>query len=329
LVETLGVEPTVVKTGDAIQARYRLRFPDLVPTGREILILEDRLAPQTLPVSPFEALSLDVVKRQVGDQYVWDLTYRLRIIKAVKAAQMIPGFSIYWLVRDLGQSVEKAAVQQVNVEPLVVRHVTTLTDVPVLDIRDSVELGDYRREVMLLRTIAWGVAPLPLLIWMLQFVRVVRMRRIQRREQPVTDERAEPLLAAAPTLGAARRSVRNALERLRALPPSTNGQALHDVHRAMVISFREYLLAELPELSPGHTARDIKHHVDTKLSDDARRPALGALSSRLEELQQGLERGAPVPSADPAAEAAALEDWLRELRPYTRVWRAVSAWRQR
>ena len=49
-VETLELEPTVVKTGDLILQRYRVRFPDLIDEGQEILMLEDRMAPETLPV---------------------------------------------------------------------------------------------------------------------------------------------------------------------------------------------------------------------------------------------------------------------------------------
>ena len=35
-VETLELEPTVVKTGDPIAQTYRVRFPDLIDQGREI-----------------------------------------------------------------------------------------------------------------------------------------------------------------------------------------------------------------------------------------------------------------------------------------------------
>ena len=48
-VETLEIEPTVVKTGDLIIQTYRVRFPDLINEGREVIILEDRMAPENLP----------------------------------------------------------------------------------------------------------------------------------------------------------------------------------------------------------------------------------------------------------------------------------------
>ena len=61
-IETLELEPTVAKTGDVITQRYRLRFPDLIADGQEIIILEDRMTPEALPVHPFEAVSLEVEK---------------------------------------------------------------------------------------------------------------------------------------------------------------------------------------------------------------------------------------------------------------------------
>ena len=38
-IETLELEPTVVKPGDVSTQTYRVRFPDLISDGREILIL--------------------------------------------------------------------------------------------------------------------------------------------------------------------------------------------------------------------------------------------------------------------------------------------------
>ena len=73
-VETLELEPTVVKTGDVITQIYRLRFPDLVSEGREIIILEDRMVPENLPVHPFEAVSLNVEQRQIEDEHIWDFS---------------------------------------------------------------------------------------------------------------------------------------------------------------------------------------------------------------------------------------------------------------
>jgi len=140
-VETLELEPTVVKTGDVILQTYRLRFPDLISEGREILILEDRMVPENLPVHPFEAVSLDVVKRQIEDEHIWDFEYGLRIIAPEKAVYLVPSFAFYYLIRDLGEDIEDAEIQQVDGGQGLVRYVSTMTDVPVLDIRDTIELG--------------------------------------------------------------------------------------------------------------------------------------------------------------------------------------------
>ena len=83
-IETLELEPTVVKTGDLITQTYRVRFPDLIDEGKEIMILEDRMVPETLPVHPFEGVSLDIEKRQVEDEHIWDFTYDFRLIAPEK-----------------------------------------------------------------------------------------------------------------------------------------------------------------------------------------------------------------------------------------------------
>ena len=173
-VETLELEPTVVKTGDVITQTYRLRFPDLISEGREILVLEDRMVPENLPVHPFEAVTLDVYKSQVEDEHIWDFEYGLRLIAPEKAVYVVPSFSFYYLMRDLGEDIEDAEIQQVDGGQGLVRYVSTMTDVPILDIRDSIELGEYSARATFLNTLAWTVAPLPLLIWVVFLVRLVR-----------------------------------------------------------------------------------------------------------------------------------------------------------
>ena len=105
-IETLDLEPTVVKTGDLITQTYRVRFPDLISEGKEIIILEDRMVPENLPVHPFEAVSLDVRKRQIEDEQIWDFVFGFRLIEPEKATYVLPAFSFFYLVRDLGEDVE-------------------------------------------------------------------------------------------------------------------------------------------------------------------------------------------------------------------------------
>ena len=155
VVETLELEPTVVKTGDVILQTYRLRFPDLISEGREIIILEDRMVPENLPVHPFEAVSLNVVKRQIEDEHIWDFEYGLRIVAPEKAVYLVPSFAFYYLIRDLGEDIEDAEIQQVDGGQGLVRYVSTMTDVPVLDIRDTIALGEFGGRAALFSTMAW------------------------------------------------------------------------------------------------------------------------------------------------------------------------------
>ena len=135
-VETLELEPTVVKTGDLITQRYRVTFPDLISEGQEIIILEDRMTPEQLPVHPFEGVSLRVDKTQVGDEYIWDFVYGFRLVDPNKMTYLLPNFSFYYLVRDLGEDLEDAEVQQVDGGQGLVRYVSSITDEPILDIRE-------------------------------------------------------------------------------------------------------------------------------------------------------------------------------------------------
>ena len=238
-VETLELEPTVVKTGDVITQTYRLQFPDLISEGKEIIILEDRVAPENLPVHPFEAVSLEVGKRQVGDEYIWEFEYGLRLIAPEKAFYVLPGVSFYYLVRDLGEDVEDVEVEQVDVAGGLVRYVTTINDVPVLDIRDTIELGEFQTRATGFRILAWGVAPLPLLVW---FVLLVRQARrpdtVSEDQQQEADEleQLEAQIPLAPSIWQARRALLASIRGLEDLAPGANGSALHDIQRTLLIS---------------------------------------------------------------------------------------------
>ena len=320
-VETLELEPTVVKTGDVITQTYRVRFPDLISEGKEIIILEDRVAPENLPVHPFEGVSLEVDKRQVGDEYIWDFEYGLRLIAPEKAFYVLPGFSFYYLVRDLGEDVEDVEVEQVDAAGGFVRYVTTINDVPVLDIRDTIELGEFQTRATGFQMLAWGVAPLPLLVW---FVLLVRQTRrpdtVSEDQQREADEleRLEAQIPVAPSIWQARRALLSGVRALEDLAPGTNGSALHDTQRTLLISGREFLQAEIRELHSGDTPKDIQKHIEG-LPAGTRKDALLALAGRLVTYQHGLERDAPEPIADPASEARELAASIGQLRPHVRL----------
>ena len=320
-VETLELEPTVVKTGDVITQTYRLQFPDLISEGKEIIILEDRVAPENLPVHPFEAVSLEVDKRQVGDENIWDFEYGLRLIAPEKAFYVLPGFSFYYLVRDLGEDVEDVEVEPVDAAGGLVRYVTTINDVPVLDIRDTIELGEFQTRATGFRILAWGVAPLPLLVWFVMLVRQARRPdTVSEDQQQEADEleRLEAQIPLVPSIWQARRALLAGIRGLEDLAPGANGSALHDIQRTLLISGREFLQAEIRELHTGDTPKDIQKHIEG-LPTGARRDALLALAGRLVTYQHGLERDAPEPIADPPGEARELAASIGQLRPHVRL----------
>ncbi len=324
-VETLDLEPTVVKTGDLITQTYRVRFPDLISEGKEIIMLEDRMVPENLPVHPFEAVSLDVRKRQIEDEHIWDFVFGFRLIEPEKATYVLPAFSFFYLVRDLGEDVEDAEVHQVDGGGGLVRYVTTLTDIPIIDIRDTIELGSFATRATVFRTLGWTVAPLPLLIWLFMLVRLARQQttvsEIQQLEADELD-RLEAQIPPPPSIWQARRNLLLQLKVLEALPPSDSGTALRDLERNLVIAGREYLQAELQGVHTGDTPKDIQRHIDG-LEDGARKEGLRALVSRLVDYQSGLEYGSPHAIGDPMAEAQALRQSLTMLRPHMRLWMRV------
>ena len=324
-VETLEIEPTIVKTGDLIRQTYRVRFPDLIDEGRELLILEDRMVPENLPIHPFEAVSLDVEKRQVEDEHIWDFNYGLRLIAPEKAAYIVPSFGFYYLIRDLGEDIEDAEIQQVDGGQQLVQYVTTTTELPILDIRDPIELGAFGGRATLFRTIAWTVAPLPLVIWLFLLVRQARRpdtipTEVAKELEEI--ERLESLVPAPPSIWDARRALRKQVQVLEDTVASDNG-ALEVLMRDLVISAREYLRAELPDLRSGDTPRDIQRYIGG-LKEGGRKEALAALSSRLVVYHTGLERGEGTSIEDPLAEAAAIDESLAALRPHVHLWRTVT-----
>ena len=324
-VETLELEPTVVKTGDPITQTYRVRFPDLIDQGREIIILEDRMVPETLPVHPFEGISLDVRKRQVDDEHVWDFTYVFRLIAPEKSTYVLPGFSFYYLVRDLGEDVEDAEVRQIDGGSNLVRYVTTLTDTPLLDIRDTIDLGSFSTRATAFRVLAWTVAPLPLLIWLVLLVRRARKPKAAseaKREEDEELERIEAQIPPPPSIWQARRTLRRHIRSLDVLAPSENGAELSDLKQNLVICGREYMRAELPDLHTGDTPKDISAYV-AGLKEGSRKDALGRLAERLVDYQRSLERDVAKPIDDPAGEARVFDESLAMLRPHIQLWAQI------
>ena len=320
-VETLELEPTVVKTGDLILQRYRLRFPDLVAEGQEIIILEDRVAPEALPVHPFEGVSLTVDKDFVEGEHIWEFEYGFRLVDPNKMTYLLPNFSFYYLVRDLGEDIEDAEVQQVDGGQGLVRYVTSITDEPLLNIRDTIELGAFAGRATFFQTLGWAVAPLPLLLWFVMLVRFARKpKAVSLEKQQEADElaRLEAQIPVQPSIWEARRAVNRELKTLQDLPPGADTAQLAGYERGMVLALRDFLLADVPGLVPGDTALDMQRQVG-ELKDSHRREALGVLTDRLVAYQRGLETSGAAPIDSPPLESDVLADALKKLRPHVRL----------
>ena len=329
-VETLKPVPTVVKSGEPFLQVYRVRFPDLIGEGRELIVLEDRMAPGNVTVNPFEAISVDVAKRRVGDEHIWDFAYTLRLVDPAKGTYLVPSISFFWLLRDLGATIEDSEVRLVNTDEMFVSYVTTVTEDLVIDIRDAVELGSFTTRATVMKAIAWTVAPLPLVVWLFMLVRLMRRPKLAGPGLVKQEDDLEALQAASGQLsaGQARRQLRRHLKVLGAFnhQHAPDGQALLAMERNLVISFKDLLWAELPELNPGDTPRDIKGYIERRVEEGSRKDALMTLASRMVVYQSGLEKGIPSPVEDVDLEARLLDQSLTQLRLPMRVWTSFTAW---
>ena len=329
-VETLKPVPTVVKSGEPFLQVYRVRFPDLIGEGRELIVLEDRMAPENVTVNPFEAISVDVVKRRVGDEHIWDFAYTLRLLSPTKGTHLVPSISFFWLLRDLGATIEESEVRLINTDEVYVSYVTTVTDDLVIDIRDAVELGSFTTRATVMKAIAWTVAPLPLVVWLVMLVRLMRRPKLAGPGLVKKEDDLEGLQPASVQLsaGQARRQLRRHLKVLGAFnhQHAQDGQAWLAMERNLVIAFKDFLWAELPELNPGDTPRDIKGYIERRVEEGSRKDALMTLASRMVVYQSGLEKGIPSPVEDVGLEASLLDQSLTQLRRPLRMWTSFTAW---
>ena len=198
---------------------------------------------------------------------------------------------------------------------------TTLTDVPVIDVRDTIELGSFGTQSIAFRALAWGLAPLPFVIWLVFLVRHIRRpREVNEDEQREADEleEIESRIPVPPSLWQARRILLGRVRAIDDLLPGETSSSLHDVQRDLVIAGREFLQAELPSLHSGDTPKEICRRIEA-LRDGGRKNALMTLAQRLVAYQTGLERGEPVPIEDPVDESNQLTMSISRLRPHNRL----------
>ena len=88
----------------------------------------------------------------------------------------------------------------------------------------------------------------------------------------------------------------------------------------LVRSLKRYLTAELPNLNPGDTARDINRHIQTQVTEGTRREALAALAAILVDCQDELEQDVRRPTREPLSEVQRIDAALAALHPSAR-WR--------
>ena len=229
---------------------------------------------------------------------------------------ILPNFSFYYLIRDLGEDIEDTEVQQVDGGQGLVRYVTTIHRRAGAAHPGHDRAGSFAGRATFFRTLVWTVAPLPLFIWLVMLLRLSRkpkaisMEKVQEVEELA---RIEAQILVPPSIWEARRQLNRQLSAMQDLSPSADAVALAGFERGMVLSLRDYVRAELPDVRSGDTALDMQRHVEG-LTDGPRKEALRTLTARMVAYQHGLERSEPAPIESPSSEAASLEEALRQLR---------------
>ena len=163
-----------------------------------------------------------------------------------------------------------------------------------------------------------------LLVMLVRLARTPKAISLEKAEEEEELARIEAQIPIPPSIWEARRNVRRQLKTLHNMLPSANGESLAQVERGMVLSFRDYLQAELPDLHTGDTALDIQRHVEG-IADGPRKDALRTLTSRMVAYQHGLEYDVPAPIESPADEVRSVEEALSRLRPHVRLFNSVKA----
>jgi hypothetical protein len=156
-------------------------------------------------------------------------------------------------------------------------------------------------------------------------VRSVRRARNASEEQLKEADELKSLeeqIAIPPSIWQARTNLLRTLKTLEAFSHSDNSDnddALRGLERALVITGREYLKAELSGSHIGDTPKDLQRRIND-LKDDLRKEALRTLADRVVAHQSGLEHGSQHAINDPVAEAKELQQALMLLRPRMRFW---------
>lgn len=314
IVETLGPEPTLAKTGDVISQSYPVTHYCKTERGEEIKVAKERMQLQNLSFSPFVATGLKIEKLpKTGKVCNWRYTYSLRIIDKEKIANRnkesdvaIPSITFYWVIKQAGVPEKDLKVFERQTEKGFITYHSTIPDsTAFLDIKEYTELGNFKKSALVFRiiTIIFAFAAIATVVFTVK--RLMRKKHIpvvktrKEEEMPATEEPPTRL-----SRRAARRQFKQRLKN-----PGTIDEL--EIIKGFYEIVRSLLLAEISEFNWSFTPTQMLAHIE-KLSVTKRKEILLLLAEQLCSYQKCLDTQKI--TLDPIKEKVLLKDALKRLR---------------
>lgn len=321
IVETLDPEPTLVKTADIFSQNYLVTHYCITGRGEKVEIRKNRMEPNNISFAPFTTVKLQVDKLpKSGNVCSWRYTYFLQIVDKEKIVNKnkesdvaIPPITFYWIVKQAGIPEEDLKVFEQQTEKRFVTYHSTIPDsVAFLDIRENIELGDFKKNAFIFRGVAvlFTLAALAIITFIVKrFV----SRKVAAAAKTDTQEEKTVVQEESPVRLSRRAARKQLMEKLKAIkvPDGGIGVVTKFYAKTFYEVVRPLLMAEIPELTWSFTPTEIRDHIQ-KMPGGARKEILLQLADRLCVYQECLD--APQTSLDFVKEIVLLTDLFKSLR---------------
>ncbi len=335
VVETVShsVVPTTVRTGEPIVQLYKIAYINSKRWDKEIIVREDDMRPKSLPIpaDDFEIIGWSMGEPVINqgeetnevDRY---MRVVLRLVNKKKGAYKIPKFQVLWAIK-IGDKVEDQ--EPMETEEVVVNYVTTYASDEFIDVRDSLNLGDYSGEANFFWWLSRVGAPSIILIPLLALVNYLRLFRRPKSEQSVgkniVEGGPEYVLSKSISFDRAYADLMRDIkyeDKAYSVLDGLSLSAILKIEEKLANGISAVLRARLEKLNPGDTPREIASYIDKNLKAGVYKNSLMLLQQKLAAYHSDLESGDATAFRGDSflAETKTLKDALRLLK---KRWRIV------
>lgn len=341
IIETLPARPAIVKVWEPIAVSLRIRFLDGGDVGKEVKILESEIDLESINFGKFEAdEDFEIEKRPVGRGHVWYLNLTLRRIGSHEGQSIlqdtVPSISIPYIVRETGRRSEETKIQFAKTRPLVIRYVLTITNETNLDVRDEIDLGQFRLMAYFFWTLAFLLIIVPLLFFLKDLKRGRKARLVVKVKEKKTGaeedhrERLSPKAARRKILNTLRSIQKNVLKSPEILQDEAG---LLGIEEKIRNDLRNLFLAEMPDVPWGTTPPNMKKYI-ASLEPTRKRELLISLSYLFHAYQDDLDIGKPETMAKMRDSSDSLKSYFKNVRrlvrglyfaSYVEKWRKLTS----